>query len=281
MNLTDILVICICALLNYTKGENVDNISEFIHTHELPHRTLTECGDTITANNGTIQYKLNQTYDANELCVFMIRFESGFVETTFTLDSNGFSDSDFDAISIFRDMAGLGYETNLGLDRQTVSFFGYGAIVVFRTNSSLGTGFQLSFTPDLIVSEENFAGNNVLFDDESESPLSIPFPSNYIESAIHNYFCITSASKVISEPDTFLKLNVTGFFGDVDNSCNNMIEIHSFLNQLKIEKLICGGEDDGVLFEFATRGIFFVFHRQANGLPITTGEITWEKVSTG
>ncbi|ODM91182.1 hypothetical protein Ocin01_15500 [Orchesella cincta] len=99
MNLRGILAICVCAIFHFTKSENVDDVSNSISTQP---RILTECGQTVIADSGTIQYKLNQTYDADELCVFMIRFESGYLQATFSLESNGLSDVDSDAVSIFK-----------------------------------------------------------------------------------------------------------------------------------------------------------------------------------
>ncbi|ODM91147.1 hypothetical protein Ocin01_15535 [Orchesella cincta] len=278
MNLRGILATCVCAIFHFTKSENVDSISNSISTQP---RILTVCGQTLIADSGTIQYKLNQTYDADELCVFMIRFESGYLQATFSLESNGLSDVDSDAVSIFKDLGGLVSVVNLGLDRQNVTFNAVGAVVIFRTNSSSGTGFQLSFTCDgVIFPDTKIFGESVLFDDEMGSPLTFPFPSNITAPVIHNYFFFTAGSKLISEPDTFLRLNLTAVLGDVDDTCFNLIEIHSFETELKFEKSICEIKDDGVLFEFATRGLFFVMQRHITGTPITTGEITWDKVST-
>ncbi|ODM86533.1 putative chitinase 3, partial [Orchesella cincta] len=242
-------------------------------TTELPPIEMTKCGESIIADNGTIMYKLNEGYDAGELCVFMIKFESGYIETTFTLDTHGL-ESDSDAVTI--QSFTLDFYVNLGLHQQNVTFDAYGVIVIFRTNSSLGTGFQLSFKKEGTITPGELPGTAVAFNNENNSPLSIPFPSNATGPSF-NYFVFTSDSKFVSESDSFFRLTLRALFGE--SLCHSVFAIYSFEDELKYERSICGSEDNGNAFEFSTRGLFLVYQVQHSESPITTGLITWSKVS--
>ncbi|ODM90077.1 Peritrophin-1 [Orchesella cincta] len=248
-------------------------------TTELPPGTLTECGQSIFADNGTIQYKLNENYDAGELCVFMIQFESGFLNTTFTLENHGFGDLDSEAIAVYKCDGELGLPTRLGSHTQKANLTGAsGAIVIFRTTSSSGTGFKLSFKRNAIQSPEMRPGSYVVFNNETYSPLNIPL-SNDTHAFVQNHLVFTSDSKIISEPDTFLKLSVTGF-GNAGDETSSILMVYSFETGLKFERNIQWPSDDGKVFEFKTRGLFILVHLQFETLPIETGMVTWEKVST-
>jgi len=60
---------------------------------------VTRCGQTIQADSGLIQYKLNQNYDAGELCACIVRMNE-YDGCTFTLEAHGFSPFDPNAITI-------------------------------------------------------------------------------------------------------------------------------------------------------------------------------------
>ncbi|ODM90890.1 hypothetical protein Ocin01_15793 [Orchesella cincta] len=146
------IVFLICCIFQSTIGRNVD--LPFVETASpptVPFEALTECGQTIVADSGIIEYKLNQSYDAGELCVFVIRYTQGsgweYLDGTFSLEADGFSDSDPFAIKILRFYDGYASEVfSLGPTERIVSFYGNGAVIVFKTRSNTGTGFRLSFS---------------------------------------------------------------------------------------------------------------------------------------
>ncbi|ODM89432.1 hypothetical protein Ocin01_17251 [Orchesella cincta] len=256
MNIKGILLTCFCTFFHFSTSES------------------TSCGQTIIADNGTITYKLADNYDAGELCVFMIKFESGYIDTTFNLDTHGLSNSDSDAVTVFGSFFGLTLAANLGHNQQSVTLTGFGAVVIFRTNSSSGTGFQLSFKPNRIRFPGIYDGTYAVFDNNTLSPLNIP--ANDTGESLYNYFVFTSGSRLISEPDTFFRLTAKVNFENPDNKCSNGFHVYSFVDELQLEKSICERVDDGVVFEFSTRGLFFVYQDQDGFLPPVSGVITWE-----
>ncbi|ODM88416.1 hypothetical protein Ocin01_18267 [Orchesella cincta] len=159
------------------------NLKQRLNSHPAQ---LLNVANQSSPTTETVRYKLNEVYDAGELCVFMIKFESG----------------------------------NLGIFQQNVSFEGYGAVVIFRTNTNSGTGFQLSFKQNSIQFPMPILGTNLAFNDESDSPLHIPLPSNVTGYTVFNYFVFTSGSKLISDPDTLFGLSVKGWYGHED-ICSN------------------------------------------------------------
>jgi hypothetical protein len=146
---------------------------------------LTQCGQTLVANNGQIEYKSEENYEANELCSFILRLNnsvnsvSGFV---FTLESHGFNGTaDPNAISIHSFDERKHVETrHLGPPNPLTEAFLPGgiAVVVFRTQSRLGTGFRLSYRAVEAKPYYTHSGQNLVYGSGTSGNLTIPFWEN-------------------------------------------------------------------------------------------------------
>ncbi|ODM88415.1 putative chitinase 3 [Orchesella cincta] len=162
-------------------------------TTELPPGTITECGQSIIADNGTVRYKLNEVYDAGELCVFMIKFESGALNTTFSLDDHGLIDSDYNAITVLLTDPYPIFAGNLGIFQQNVSFEGYGAVNEYQFGDRIPTELQTKIPSNFPMP---ILGTNLAFNDETTA-------------------------------DTLFGLSVKGWYGHED-ICSNGFWIFSF-----------------------------------------------------
>ncbi|ODM91537.1 hypothetical protein Ocin01_15145 [Orchesella cincta] len=247
-----------------------------------PPDPLTECGQTIEVgiDLATIEYKLNQTYEAGELCVFVVRVPN-HLSMIFVLDSHGINnESDPDAITIISfDQTNLQDPIHLGPANTNSSAFVTGnvAFVVFKSslNSSLGTGFKLTFAA-FGPTFENKAGIDVVFNNETSSPLELPTPEYAGES--HNYIVLTDGAKRIDEKSgSFLRLNVSEEFW-MPQYCLDYFWVYSFLGEsVRNEGLICNDQGDKTVFE--TTGLFIVLFRRSTERDNSTGNLRWEKVS--
>ncbi|ODM88465.1 hypothetical protein Ocin01_18217 [Orchesella cincta] len=70
---------------------NRNNYSQPPVTDVPPPGALTQCGQTIKADSGYIQYKLNQNYNSGELCAFLIQLDQREL-CDFTLEAHGIID---------------------------------------------------------------------------------------------------------------------------------------------------------------------------------------------
>ncbi|ODM89478.1 Chondroitin proteoglycan-2 [Orchesella cincta] len=237
---------------------------------------LFECGQTIVANSGTIEYKLYENYDAGELCVFVVRSRN-YSSFDFVLERHGISDSDPDAITIMGmdNTYGWGiYDTNRIGPPDPTPFIGVKAneaVVIFKTSTNNGTGFRLNY--ECRGNPTDYPpGVEVVFNDEEDSPLQVPYQS--FNEPSYNYVVLTSKSRMISEPDSFLRLTVSGNFENT-GECTRFFKIYSFAGgNAVLEGTFCGFDTDQTVYE--TKGLFVVAYSELN--PIATGTLSWEKV---
>jgi len=181
---------------------------------------VTECGQTLHGNSGSIEYKLNQGYDAGELCVFILRHNYTNWNPTFrfTLDADGISASDADAITIttfnnYEIVGKWGTPAKLGPPNtnRTATLSGYVAVVIFATNTSTGTGFKLSFeaSGDGVDYTPGWnEGVDVVYNDKSASELSLPLRPDVVGTGCVDVITITSGAKVVADPGSQLELLV-------------------------------------------------------------------------
>ncbi|ODM87381.1 hypothetical protein Ocin01_19301 [Orchesella cincta] len=148
---------------------------------------LFECGQTIVANSGTIEYKLYENYDAGELCVFVVRSRN-YSSFDFVLERHGISDSDPDAITI------------MGMD------------------NTYGWAFMIRTVLDHQIPLRSLEGNptdyppgvEVVFNDEEDSPLQVPYQSfnepsyNYVAMQLEGTFCGFDTDQTVYERKGYL-----------------------------------------------------------------------------
>lgn len=189
------------------------------------------------ANSGRIEYKFEESYDANELCSFVIRAEHTSSGIIFKLNAHGINaTSDPSAINIFTFGENGHIETShLGPPNPLTETYVSGniAVVVFRTNnkkSNLGTGFKLSFETVVENSFYGMSGVNLVYSGLDGGELTIPFWENpaYMTSAI---VLTANHKKVESVFDT---LRLTFLKENLEKSANgcgyDRIHIFSFLS---------------------------------------------------
>jgi len=175
---------------------------------------VTECGQTLHQNAGIIEYKLNQTYDADELCVFIIRFK-GQSGVHFKLEKYGFSDTEVRPLKIAdMDYFGEFYYIEEMDNLEVFIEETFGVFVIFKTNSTKGTGFRLSFET-LEYHGEYRPGNDYVYNLETRVQLDVPFwpfDSNTSYNYNLNNILCTWDSHVVSEPGATLRLTVSENF---------------------------------------------------------------------
>ncbi|ODN02017.1 hypothetical protein Ocin01_04675 [Orchesella cincta] len=242
----------------------------------LAQETATECGQTINSNQGAIEYKWHEPYEANELCVFIIRTQN-VTGITITLFDHGISDSDPEAITILGfNETGLVVSTHVGPPEwfPTRSIDATHAVVIFKTNTSLGTGFRMTYIADRFPSETLLADDRV-FNNATHNELTLPLETNYIRQPHTNILVMTDEAKLITDPDTALKLTVwENLYG-----CGDYLMIYKFdeTNEASFVARLCGGNSNGDVFQ--TKGIFIVlFYKLTTGIKMA--ELNWEKVLT-
>ncbi|CAL8130419.1 unnamed protein product [Orchesella dallaii] len=244
---------------------------------------ITECGDTIHANSGTIEYKLNENYDEGEMCAFIIRTDN-FPHIAFRLDSHGIHDSDTNAITIVNfpnsnDKVAEYYHFGPPNSIRTRFINGSAAVVIFKSGSNLGTGFRLSYhasgTPGYPYPGMDFVYNNL-----TASPVSIPFWDNFTSGYPQkNLIVLTAESKIITDPGTYLKLVVWESFvcGDFE-----YFTIFPFDGKSVSRETVYTDDEYADEYRdrrtvFKTKGLFIVEYTQFNA---KTGRkrLTWEKI---
>jgi len=103
---------------------------------------------------------------------------------------------------------------------------GFAALVVFQTYSDEGTGFRLSFkaTGNPISDAEYGQGRDSIFDDETMSPFSLP-SSNCSEFGCVDIFAMTSAARVVTDSEFYLKISLNLNF-PIPSCTNQLFNIY-------------------------------------------------------
>ncbi|ODN01714.1 putative chitinase 3 [Orchesella cincta] len=242
-----------------------------------PPDTLTECGQTITASSGTIQYKLGQTYDTNELCTFIVRTQN-FTTTTFILELHGISELDPDAIvilpfidTVLMDAVHMGPPNN----PRTQHVDGYVFVVIFNPKTSLGTGFKLTFKGVPGDHAYNYEGLDFVYNNSSDSPLTVPFWSEFYGRHQYNIFVLSSEAKLITDPNFQLQLTLSEDF--LPDSCSDKFYIYQFQRQnAEYAGTFCNEEVQRTDYE--TKGLFIIGFYKFYDSYNATGTLAWEKV---
>ncbi|ODM88068.1 putative chitinase 3, partial [Orchesella cincta] len=249
-------------------------------TTTVPPNTITQCGHTIQQDSGFIEYKLYQSYEAGELCAFIIRLDK-YTGCDFTLETHGISDTKLDTITIFQVLdeqatfPSVKFET-IG---STVNLPGSTFVVVFKTETNLGTGFRLRFESSEKLIEKT-PGVPLVFNNHTENPLRFPLHPNAAAKAEWDPIVITSGSKLITETKSSLRLQVYDYF--VSPGCRSWFSIHSFDGtNTKFEGRVCGLNGGKTVLAFNTRGLFIVvFYKNDNTVEKYLGSLEWLKTST-
>jgi len=190
----------------------------FVLGNSFAQETVRECGQTINSNQGAIEYKLNQQYDANELCVFIIRTQN-VTGLTITLFDHGISEQDPDAITILGfNTEGLVVSTHVGPPEwfPTRSIDATHAVVIFKTNTSLGTGFRMTYIADRFPNE-TLPAQDVIYNNSTPTEISLPFETSFTRKYHTSILVVTDGAKLITEPGASLKLTLSeSFYGCVD-----------------------------------------------------------------
>ncbi|CAL8130433.1 unnamed protein product [Orchesella dallaii] len=236
--------------------------------------TLRECGQIISANSGTIEYKLGETYDMFEACAFIVRVQN-FSYIKFTLEESGISGRDRNAITI------MGFDEN----NHTASYIlgppnteleaevkGSIAVVIFRSLSGFGKGFRLGFE-GIGESLEKVPGFDMVFNNEKSSPLEIPFSNNFTNVASTNLMVFTDESHMMTEFGEVFTLNLSGHIME-DPYCWDFFSVYSFIYEGNpvLEQTIC--DMNTATTEFLTGGIFIVLFRNYGG-RFTSATVEW------
>ncbi|ODM88065.1 hypothetical protein Ocin01_18616 [Orchesella cincta] len=249
------------------------HVSKTFAQEELP--IITECGQTLLADEGIIEYKLNQTYDAGELCTFIVKIY-WYYGAEFILENHGISDAGEDAIAIIP-MSGYPFAVNyLGPNTGNTLFFQESVFfVVFKTTTNLGTGFRLRFKhghqPGWAI-----PGPALVFNNDSATPLSFPPKTGLVLAT--QPVALTSGSKIL-EGNATLELTVWENFRSVDD-CTDFFDVHTY-NGEKTTYLgrLCGKDEEEKVFQ--TQGIFMVIylsnHGDSNLDP--QGTLSWRTVN--
>ncbi|ODM89017.1 hypothetical protein Ocin01_17668, partial [Orchesella cincta] len=204
---------------------------------KLPRQTL--CGQTIKADSGFIEYKLNQNYSAGELCAFIIRLDK-YTGCDFTLESSGVSDSTSDTITIFRitDEQDTLQSVTLNSINSTAYLYYSTFVVVFKTTTNTGTGFRLRFESQHNFSEK-VLGYPLVFNNQSKGPLQFPLNPNATNVAEWDPIVLTSGAKLITPPVLDFELVVYDYF--YSQNCSSWINVHSFDGTTaRFQERICG-----------------------------------------
>ncbi|CAL8130437.1 unnamed protein product [Orchesella dallaii] len=253
-------------------------------TTELPPPSIvTQCGQTLEADSGTIQYKLGQIYDAGELCAFIIRVPNhSYIH--FQLESHGINNySDPNAITIISYDSNIQKDTiHLGPPNANSDAYALGniAVVIFKTNgnSTLGLGFRVVFE-GMGAIVNNVPGLDFVFNNRTNSPLEVPFWDELNGELSRNFIVLTDNAKLITNPGSFLHLSVGEDFVDGEEACLDYFWIYSFQgDDVNSEALFCDEDRDRTNFE--TRGLFIIVFRKWPETPSAKGTLMWEKVES-
>jgi hypothetical protein len=230
---------------------------------------LTQCGETVQANNGFIEYKLLENYSANELCSFIIRTET-IGDLTFTLESHGFNaTADPFAITIFTFSGeGLIETTHLGPPNPLSQTYVQGniAVVVFKTLGNSGTGFRLSFNAIISNTFYGLTGKDLTYSNLTGGELTIPFwPEPGRNRA--NIIVLSADNKKVADVFsnlrlTFLKENLQTQLVDVARCGNDAINIYTLAPKaqfLEHEGVFCSLTHHRSVY--VTTGIFILVFR--------------------
>ncbi|CAL8130435.1 unnamed protein product [Orchesella dallaii] len=246
-------------------------------TPPAPPGALTQCGETIEANSGIIQYKLGQNYEAGELCTFIIRTPQT-ITTHFNLEEHGISESDPEAIKMSTyGPGGIIFVASMGPPKPAIlNIFGSGAIITFRTKTNLGTGFRLSFDT-VPFTQVELPGKNVVYTNETSASVSLPFPSGYVNELHYNYLVISPGSRYISEPGSNLQLSITPLEGFTTANCSNYLTIHvlELTGSSQWRGNFCNADTSPRVYQ--TPGIFIVLFHQGGSTPAQV-RLNWEVV---
>ncbi|ODM88464.1 putative chitinase 3 [Orchesella cincta] len=195
-------------------------------TTTAPPNTITQCGQIIEQNSGFVQYKLYQNYDAGELCAFIIRLDR-YTGCEFTLDNYDIRDPTLDTLTIFQVLDVQDTLPSIKLDTisSTVYLPGSTFVVVFKTETSQGTGFRFRFKSSNTAIGQS-AAVPLIFNNRTETPLTFPLIANAIGQPEWDPIVITSNAKLITEPGSLFQLQVNDSF--VSPECRSWFNIHSF-----------------------------------------------------
>ncbi|ODM93252.1 hypothetical protein Ocin01_13431 [Orchesella cincta] len=237
---------------------------------------LTECGQTLEGDSGVIEYKFDQEYDAGELCAFIIRVPNEYI--MFSLESHGINNaSDPDAITIHTYNGILMVKTiHLGPPNPITETYieGQVAVVVFKTwdNSTLGTGFRLSFRG--LWGTVNLPGNDIAFNNLSDSPLELPFWQGNDTVVTNNFVILTNGAKAISQPRTNLRLRLSEEFQNPDGNCQEFFWIYTLTSEnVYREGVFCDATTDRSVYY--TRGLFIIVFRKFPNTQ-SKGTLSWD-----
>ncbi|ODM88067.1 hypothetical protein Ocin01_18615 [Orchesella cincta] len=238
-----------------------------------PGAKITECGQTLLGDEGVIEYKLNQTYEAGELCTFIVKIYA-YYGATFTLESNGFNRAGQDAVAVIP--AGSASPIYFGPNSASrFSFEQSTFFIVFSTTTNNGTGFRLSFKhenrPGIAL-----PGPALVYNNDSSAPLEFPFPSNYVIST--HPVALTSGAKLL-EGNSTLELTVAENFVAADD-CSDYVDIISYNGgeALYLGKL-CGRDEEPKVFN--TQGIFMIVYVSNNAIDTNPPQasLTWKTIN--
>ncbi|ODM93249.1 hypothetical protein Ocin01_13432 [Orchesella cincta] len=242
-------------------------VLSFIVASSCAQETLTECGQVIFADSGTIEYKLDTNYDMWEACAFIVRVQN-FSYIKFTLEESGINGRDRNAINI------LGFnEQNLTETYQlgppntelVREVKGNIAVVIFKSmiSAGTGTGFRLTFQ-GIRTAKQSPPGFDLVFNNEKSSPLQVPFSDNFTDVASTNLMVFTAGAHMLDEFGIAFKLGLSGHMME-EPYCWDYFVVYSFAfeGEVVLEQTFC--ELETAEKEFLTGGIFIVFFRNYGG----------------
>ncbi|CAL8124385.1 unnamed protein product [Orchesella dallaii] len=246
-------------------------------TSEPEPGVLYQCGDTIAADSGRIDYKLSQTYDAEELCSFVIRV-ANHSSILFTLESHGINETN--AINIFTfSENGLIDSIHMGPPNPLTEAYASGAlaVVVFRTNRNGGQGFSLSFQG--LGSTAYSRGVEMVLSNITGGELTVPSWPNF--SGTTNAIVLTAGDRKVQGGFDVLKLTLSeeDFYtcgSEITCGCDSL-RIFSFVDNAALqEELFCNEQYHRTIFQ--TRGILIVIFRKFYDGSWGSAKLTWNIV---
>ncbi|ODM87953.1 hypothetical protein Ocin01_18729 [Orchesella cincta] len=210
---------------------------------------LTECGQTLHANEGRIDW---------------------------VLESHGINEADPKAIFIASlDFGSVNMIYDLGPPESiaTLKSSGYGAVVVFRTKTNLGTGFSLSFTAEK-SKEGELLGTDFVFNNATENTTSsLALPVSTFRKMPHStVIVVTAGAKRLPDPQFSLRVNLTQEFGNAPGFCWSFIRPYLLGDDgLAIGSTFCSGEP--VTYRSQTLEIM-LFYTDAL-IDLAKGTVSW------
>ncbi|ODM97638.1 CUB domain-containing protein 2 [Orchesella cincta] len=193
-----------------------------------PSNFSSSCGGVLEGIEGVIEYKLNQTYQSYERCLWTIRtpFRSSI---RFDLLAGGY-EKNYDNVQIHSiDASGIKH-----MDPEAVPNFvemdTTVAVVLFQSDySNLGFGFKLKFT----AGSDN-DDNNLYYDDQSiivEGEITANLP----ETGFYRNLELSTLSVMgqnIYSSDWYMNTTVTSVDLDVgtDGECNDVLHIYQIID---------------------------------------------------